>query len=260
MKSRHIKGAQRGARGFAGGFTLIELLVVIAIIAILAAILFPVFAQAREKARRASCMSNLKQVGLGLLQYTQDYDEKYPLGAYDMWNRQSPKWMDLAHPYIKSTQLFNCPSDPQSGGGTNTGPYVFPASSRSSGNDQFGSYVYNWYDQWGGGGCYGPTPGNYTQGNLASVSQPAETVLVTETTRSMGTSLLYGDHWVPITVDMSAEPPYMGFNNGFYKVTAFHQKFTTVLWCDGHAKATRLEKLAETNSWGCARAFSAQED
>src|SRR5687767_6194063 len=61
------------------GFTLIELLVVIAIIAILAAILFPVFARARENARRASCQSNLKQVGLGFVQYTQDYDERYPM-------------------------------------------------------------------------------------------------------------------------------------------------------------------------------------
>jgi prepilin-type N-terminal cleavage/methylation domain-containing protein len=72
------KGAlKRRSRGI-GGFTLIELLVVIAIIAILAAILFPVFARARENARRASCQSNLKQIGLGIMQYTQDYDERMP--------------------------------------------------------------------------------------------------------------------------------------------------------------------------------------
>ena len=63
-------------------FTLIELLVVIAIIAILAAILFPVFAQAREKARQTSCLSNLKQIGLGLMMYTQDYDETYPMNLF----------------------------------------------------------------------------------------------------------------------------------------------------------------------------------
>src|SRR5690606_6779733 len=76
IMSNHISensGAKRG-------FTLIELLVVIAIIAILAAILFPVFARARENARRASCQSNLKQIGLGLMQYTQDYDERLPAG------------------------------------------------------------------------------------------------------------------------------------------------------------------------------------
>ena len=64
------------------GFTLIELLVVIAIISLLAAILFPVFSRARENARRSSCLSNLKQIGLGMMQYTQDYDERYPMGAY----------------------------------------------------------------------------------------------------------------------------------------------------------------------------------
>lgn len=123
-------------------FTLIELLVVIAIIAILAAILFPVFARARENARRSSCLSNLKQIGLGAMMYIQDYDERYPQ-AY--WYKSatftksasdyvtqtkagtpgarfrtgdaggSPSgnyvsWMDLIHPYVKSTQLFECPS------------------------------------------------------------------------------------------------------------------------------------------------------
>lgn len=91
------------------GFTLIELLVVIAIVATLAAILFPVFARARENARRASCASNLKQIGLGIMQYTQDYDERMPqrrMTNQDDWYRS------LIFPYVKSTGLFRCPSNP----------------------------------------------------------------------------------------------------------------------------------------------------
>ena len=113
------------------GFTLIELLVVIAIISILAAILFPVFARARENARRASCMSNLKQLGLGMMMYIQDYDERYAPAISGVWkdvstyrsgpeacsgkpcqyfsvrdgntaNGQYVSWMDLLHPYVKS--------------------------------------------------------------------------------------------------------------------------------------------------------------
>lgn len=102
------------------GFTLIELLVVLAIIGILAAILFPVFAKARENARRASCQSNLKQLGLGVLMYTQDYDENLPgniminasttpEGGYEVG---SPYWMwyQLIYPYTRSMQIAVCPS------------------------------------------------------------------------------------------------------------------------------------------------------
>jgi prepilin-type N-terminal cleavage/methylation domain-containing protein/prepilin-type processing-associated H-X9-DG protein len=88
------------------GFTLIELLVVIAIIAILASILFPVFGRARENARRSSCQSNLKQIGLGMMQYTQDYDERYLL--QDLTTGLS--FAHILQPYIKSKQIFLCPS------------------------------------------------------------------------------------------------------------------------------------------------------
>lgn len=93
------------------GFTLIELLVVVAIIAILASILFPAFARARENARRASCQSNLKQIGLGIQQYTQDYDERFPAIDAGTGVANNPGWAFAVQPYIKSEQIFQCPSD-----------------------------------------------------------------------------------------------------------------------------------------------------
>ncbi len=99
-------------------FTLIELLVVIAIIAILAAILFPVFGRARENARRSSCQSNLKQIGLGFKQYIQDYDEKYPIAisndATMAFGAGDQGWAQTLQPYMKSTQIFQCPSETNS--------------------------------------------------------------------------------------------------------------------------------------------------
>jgi prepilin-type N-terminal cleavage/methylation domain-containing protein/prepilin-type processing-associated H-X9-DG protein len=92
------------------GFTLIELLVVIAIIAILAAILFPVFARAREKARQTSCLSNIKQAGLGILMYAQDYDEMLVRHCYQPPSGGYP-WQAAIMPYVKNTQMFRCPSN-----------------------------------------------------------------------------------------------------------------------------------------------------
>jgi prepilin-type N-terminal cleavage/methylation domain-containing protein/prepilin-type processing-associated H-X9-DG protein len=118
------------------GFTLIELLVVIAIIAILAAILFPVFARARENARRSSCASNLKQIGLGIMQYTQDNDERYPLSAVprtgdwasipssaDFADSANIQWPQIINIYTKNFGIYRCPSGRNLTTGTDKGVY-----------------------------------------------------------------------------------------------------------------------------------------
>ncbi len=113
------------------GFTLIELLVVIAIIAILAAILFPVFAKAREKARQTSCMSNIKQIVLGFAMYVQDYDESFPVEPPSPNDPVTqPGFPDQIQPYIKNYQLFVCPDG-------------FDAPTRASNNYQKLSYGWN---------------------------------------------------------------------------------------------------------------------
>lgn len=139
------------------GFTLIELLVVIAIIAILAAILFPVFARAREKARQASCASNLKQITLGWLMYIQDYDERTPLFGTDHASEDS-WWMNKVQPYVKNEQLFQCPD---------VDAIIRPLQSSCNGGGWWGGYMGTCAVWW-------------TPRKIGSVEKPAEVVAIAE--------------------------------------------------------------------------------
>ena len=160
-----------------GGFTLIELLVVVAIIALLAAILFPVFARARENARRASCQSNMKQ--LGFTQYLQDYDEFYPVGVFtgntdssgcdtaNPYGNRGYGWAGQIYPYVKSQQIYTCPSDPFS----------------SNANGVEVSYFYTDAIP---GGCVSGSYKVGVRGSLALMNAPARTVLAGEMQCSPG--------------------------------------------------------------------------
>ena len=118
-------------------FTLIELLVVIAIIAILAAILFPVFAQARAKARQTACLSNMKQAGLAVGMYQQDYDAHYPR-SYGRGAPDNVGWADIIQPYAKNIQFLHCPDDTIN---QNSNPAIYPTPAN---NTAYTSYFYNY--------------------------------------------------------------------------------------------------------------------
>ncbi|NLO05772.1 MAG: DUF1559 domain-containing protein [candidate division WS1 bacterium] len=154
------------------GFTLIELLVVIAIIAILAAILFPVFARAREKARQSSCTSNVKQFALAFLMYVQDYDERFPMGLSPRTPAGFLTAMDLVMPYAKNEQIALCPSD-----STNPASLDFRAVGA-------GVYSYSINDQI----CRSPIILQGAPVALAAVRQPSETTLLYDA-RNTGTAI-----------------------------------------------------------------------
>ncbi len=203
------------------GFTLIELLVVIAIIAILAAILFPVFARARENARRASCQSNLKQIGLGILQYTQDYDERYP---HNYCYPDKSSWPLILQPYMKSTQIFTCPSDsttpPTDGGGF----VPFRVS--------YGYNVLIGFEESKGGI------------SAAQLVSPATTVLATDSGAKPSASSPLA--WAPANANVPfvlAAANNLRFPDYWAAPIPRHLETSNVLWADGHVKATRVEKI-----------------
>lgn len=159
------------------GFTLIELLVVIAIIAILAAILFPVFARAREKARQATCLNNVKQLQLAILMYVGDYDETFPLAQNDIAGGGTTKrWYTLIDPYVKNKQCWVCPSW------------------KSYRHYSTILQTYGWNTATNGMGYYDVVPRTWTgtRLTLADIPYPAETINIGEETVSDDPALAGG--------------------------------------------------------------------
>ena len=235
------------------GFTLIELLVVIAIIAILASILFPVFARARENARRASCMSNLKQINLAMMMYVQDNDDTYPnYSYYD--NSSTPGvvapdaehggewypsatatywcWENMIYPYVKNIQVFICPSSPAAGAA-----YKAPASYYGPYNDHYGINASPGFIPTGRWGAAGP--------KMTIVKAPANTYLFVETS-SYVTQWGYADG--PATSNNDFMP---GVCKLFPTSTATaddcwngrHFGGVNVGYADGHVKWLKAETL-----------------
>ena len=269
------------------GFTLIELLVVIAIIAILAAILFPVFQKVRENARKASCLSNEKQIGLAMIQYSQDADEALvsawygPPGSGFGPSNPGPgivsyKWMDAIYPFVKSTQVFHCPDDSGdstvigvNGGGTGpaSGTYVpyqmlgVAGQPATPNEDFYGSYAINCYNfggvpagevpDFGPGNNIAQTAQGYT---LSTLQAPATTIWVVEGAGSyqnscLGRSLAASTLGSYPTLACSGQPAAMVDNNPLvFRHGA--PDLSNILYCDGHVKSVHLASLLATNASG----------
>ena len=223
------------ARAFRSGFTLVELLVVIAIISILAAILFPVFARARENARRTSCLSNQKQIGLGFLQYFQDYDDQFPL--LGKGGAAETSWFFTLQPYIKSTQLLRCPSDTSTTWVADA-DFMNPAVAYLADGvtrARRSSYTLNGYLP--AGNSNAGQGGNFP--HLAAIEKQSNLIFLTESATNFGENYFHAHVWNPPTSTSHWDaaknrPDDVGYDR--------HLEGFNATFLDGHAKFVKWER------------------
>ncbi len=232
------------------GFTLIELLVVIAIIAILAAILFPVFAQAREAARKSSCSSNMKQMGLAMSMYVQDYDEKFPSVYDDISYGPGTRiiWADKIRPYIKNRDIFKCP-----GGPSNVDLTPAPPGAQPIDNVQGTRYLMNMVHGWGfpEGTAQDGNPLQYPVSD-AQFIHPAETALIFEGSNAWWCHWHYSSSPWNQTVQINNTDIALRGVLGEY-IYPRHQGGLNVCFVDGHVKAMKPQTMiGMPNLWNIA--------
>jgi prepilin-type N-terminal cleavage/methylation domain-containing protein/prepilin-type processing-associated H-X9-DG protein len=242
------------------GFTLIELLVVIAIIAILAAILFPVFGRARENARRTNCTSNMKQMGLGVMMYAQDSDGRYPMASNT--DGSGRRWPDYILPYIKSGQLFVCPSI----GGNDVENRGLAWSASSGQTGKFFGYGYN-YQYMGNSRVVNDRPYFPYTSSDSVITAPAQTIAITDSSGvgTTGTTGVYViDPPVPVVYQDGSVRGSGRANSsdGYYPngsgsniaqrstPASRHLEMVSVAFADGHAKAMKLSRMDDFNNDG----------
>jgi prepilin-type N-terminal cleavage/methylation domain-containing protein/prepilin-type processing-associated H-X9-DG protein len=230
------------------GFTLIELLVVIAIIAILAAILFPVFAQAREKARQTACLSNGKQLANAIAMYTQDYDETLPMGGYTI-GTVTGRWFVDIYPYVKNLDAYTCPSK-------NEDNYRIPTNNAGPRTNSFaGAY-----------GCNVNIMNYNTNGNnlmpgrpLAEIDNTAGTFVLADAAQldaartdntnaeqweKVQQSGTYWNAWPPSGFTGDGTKNYTRSGGDYYRRPVVrHNGGLTVVYADGHAKWSNIKQF-----------------
>jgi prepilin-type N-terminal cleavage/methylation domain-containing protein/prepilin-type processing-associated H-X9-DG protein len=247
------------------GFTLIELLVVVAIIVLLAAILFPVFARARENARRSSCQSNLKQMGLGIAQYVQDYDERfprhrfnYPFDASNWAHPKNARWMDVILPYIKSEKIFTCPSSVRN----NVFEDVTTRISNNLNGYWLGTYVWNvgyWDYEASATPPYANAWGPMNGPHISRVEAASTTITVLEREDAINDSAECAFNASTANGATFAQPsasPLPKISN----TVARHLDTMNVLYCDGHVKALTIGGLNQRNGSNILKQFTMADD
>jgi prepilin-type N-terminal cleavage/methylation domain-containing protein/prepilin-type processing-associated H-X9-DG protein len=254
------------------GFTLIELLVVIAIIAILAAILFPVFAQARDRARSASCVSNLKQVGTAWMMYAQDYDERFPVAQpLNVWDNCATMkdrgafggWIgNLLMPYTKNEAVFKCPSNPRLNN-VNYGTGCAPGNDEALAKQRYGiqflftSYAYNYVALWNRG--------------MADLPRPADQLAIYDGINAWhdcayaapGSCGVWAQRDIPTFLYKMGIPRHPGMQDpvasGYASranQVAPHSNQSNYMFADGHVKASRWDRL----TWGNLAGYGIPEN